>query len=390
MAKKVLTVDDSKTLRMIVARYLKPFGVEIVEAENGSTGLDKARSEKPDLVLLDYNMPVMDGYRTLETLKADPALKSIPVIMLTTETVKETVVRLIKLGLKDYIAKPFSREALLMKVNPVLALFAGDKVPDVEAAAQGSSLCPAKRTIFAVDDKENVLKLLKDFLNSEFNLLTASKGQEALAMIPANAFDLLLLDIDLPDFSGVEVFRQMKGNLETRHVRVAGMVLRTEQQEVSNARQAGIREFLYKPFTKSDLDVLITGFGFDYSGSGGDTTRKKYLVSEGPVRILAFPEENDPQLKSFSNALGHEIPGELKDMADEGITRLIIRLTPSVIADLGMVKKFLALLELVEKLALSVRLVAENDRTRERLRRFSETSKIQTFDSLDQAIKSFA
>ncbi len=390
MAKKVLTVDDSKTLRMIVARYLKPFGVDIVEAENGSIGLNKARAEKPDLVLLDYNMPVMDGYQTLEALKADPVLKSLPVIMLTTETVKETVVKLIKLGLKDFIAKPFSREALLTKVNPVLGLFSGDSVPEIEAAVQASSLDPTKRTIFAVDDKENVLKLLKDFLSGGFNVLTASKGQEALSMIPANAFDVLLLDIDLPDVNGLDVYKQMKNTLEAKHVRVAGMALRTDQQDISNAKQAGIRDFLYKPFTKSDLDVLIAGLGSSSPGNVGEATRNRFLVPEGSIRILAFPEENDPQLKPFSNALGHEIPAELKDMADEGNTQLIIRLTPSVIADLSMVKKFLALLELVEKLALSVRLVAENDRTRQRLQQFSETSKVQTFDSLDQAIKSFA
>src|SRR5512141_666904 len=117
MPVNVLTVDDSKVLRMIVTRHLKPFGVETIEAENGEVGIAKAKQTKPDLILLDYNMPVMDGYRTLEALKADSELRHIPVIMLTTEASAETVVRLIKLGLKDYIAKPFSREDLLKKVN---------------------------------------------------------------------------------------------------------------------------------------------------------------------------------------------------------------------------------------------------------------------------------
>jgi len=137
MNKKVLTIDDSKTLRMIVGKHLKPFQVEILEAENGQVGIEIARKDKPDLILLDYNMPVLDGYHTLTELKTDPELKSIPVIMLTTETVKDTVMKLIKLGLKDYVAKPFTRETLLQKVNPVLNLFAGDGAPSEAEVAVG-------------------------------------------------------------------------------------------------------------------------------------------------------------------------------------------------------------------------------------------------------------
>ncbi len=139
MPKKVLTVDDSKVLRMIVARHLQPFGVQTVEAANGEVALTKAKEEMPDLILLDYNMPVMDGHRTLENLKADPALRSIPVVMLTTETGSETVFKLIRLGLKDYLAKPFSREDLLKKLNALLHLYEGDEVPAESAVTSASA-----------------------------------------------------------------------------------------------------------------------------------------------------------------------------------------------------------------------------------------------------------
>ena len=123
MKKKVLTIDDSKTLRMLIGKHLAPFGVEMLQAENGERGISLARETVPDVILLDYNMPILDGYHTLIELKTDPALKPIPVIMLTTETVKETVIKLLKLGLKDYIAKPFTRDVLLQKLNPILGLY---------------------------------------------------------------------------------------------------------------------------------------------------------------------------------------------------------------------------------------------------------------------------
>jgi CheY-like chemotaxis protein len=133
MSKVVLTVDDSKVVRTLVGRYLKPFGVGIIEAENGQIGLTKARECQPQLILLDYNMPVMDGYKTLEALTQDPILRQIPVIMLTTEAVAETVMKLVKLGLKNYITKPFSRQDLIKKINTVLQLYEGSEVPSEDA-----------------------------------------------------------------------------------------------------------------------------------------------------------------------------------------------------------------------------------------------------------------
>ena len=78
MATKILTVDDSKTIRLIVAKAFKPFDCQIVEAASGVEGLEVAAREKPDIILLDVTMPVMDGFEMLTKLKADDALKGIP------------------------------------------------------------------------------------------------------------------------------------------------------------------------------------------------------------------------------------------------------------------------------------------------------------------------
>ncbi len=171
MSNKLLITDDSKVLRMIVSRHLKQFGVETIEAENGEVGLLRARQSHPDLILLDYNMPVMDGYQTLERLKSDPTLQSIPVVMLTTETGSETVVRLIKLGLKDYIAKPFSREDLLKKLNPILHLYAGDVVPPEVASTSTPSAASSETTAAPSEPKKP-----KPQVQKAYKHLTAIEG----------------------------------------------------------------------------------------------------------------------------------------------------------------------------------------------------------------------
>ena len=85
MRYRILTVDDSKTVRCIVRKAFKTFDCDILEASNGVEGLAIASKETPDVILLDVTMPVMDGVEMLTKLKADPQLKAIPVIMLTAE-----------------------------------------------------------------------------------------------------------------------------------------------------------------------------------------------------------------------------------------------------------------------------------------------------------------
>ena len=122
MALKILSVDDSRTIRLIVGKAFKPYECEMVEAANGEEGLAAAAREKPDLIILDVTMPVMDGVTMLTRLKADDALKAIPVIMLTAESGRENVLHIAKLGVRDYLVKPFKDDQLIEKAGRVINL----------------------------------------------------------------------------------------------------------------------------------------------------------------------------------------------------------------------------------------------------------------------------
>jgi len=122
MSHKILTVDDSKTVRVIVHKAFKQYECEIFEAGNGVEGLALAAKELPDLILLDVTMPVMDGVEMLAKLKADPALKNIRVMMLTAEGSRENVMKIAKLGIRDYLVKPFKEKSLLEKALKILEL----------------------------------------------------------------------------------------------------------------------------------------------------------------------------------------------------------------------------------------------------------------------------
>lgn len=122
MPTKILTVDDSKTIRLIVARAFKSYECTICEASNGEEGLAAAAQEKPDLIILDITMPVMDGVTMLTKLKENPELKVIPVIMLSAESGRENLLHIAKLGIRDYLVKPFKEAQLLEKVGRVVTL----------------------------------------------------------------------------------------------------------------------------------------------------------------------------------------------------------------------------------------------------------------------------
>lgn len=117
---KILTVDDMGTMRKIIKSLLAQLGYNNVdEAENGRDGLYKLKQSKYDLVLLDWNMPEMDGITLLQEIRKDPQLKDTPVIMVTAEAKKENVLLAIQSGANNYIVKPFTAETLKEKMDKV-------------------------------------------------------------------------------------------------------------------------------------------------------------------------------------------------------------------------------------------------------------------------------
>ncbi len=117
MPTKILTVDDSLTVRLVLAKAFQPYDCELLQACNGKEGLAIATREKPELILLDLCMPVMDGDRHAHrTAELDPILKSTPVIMLTAESDRTSVFQVTKLGVSDYILKPFREDLFVQRV----------------------------------------------------------------------------------------------------------------------------------------------------------------------------------------------------------------------------------------------------------------------------------
>jgi len=121
MAKKIMTVDDSPTIRQMLGMALKRAGYEVVEAENGKDALNKLETEKVSMLITDLNMPQMNGIDLIRSVRQSPGLRFLPIIMLTTETQEAKRQAGKAAGASGWIVKPFKPEQLLKVVQMVMA-----------------------------------------------------------------------------------------------------------------------------------------------------------------------------------------------------------------------------------------------------------------------------
>jgi two-component system chemotaxis response regulator CheY len=123
---RVLVIDDSRTVRIIIRQALAEAGLDVIEAANGREGLDQLRAhDDVDLVLVDWNMPEMNGLEFVQAVRAQRSYDPVRIMMVTTETEQEQVVRALNAGANEYLMKPFTKEVLVAKLS-LLDAFGGD------------------------------------------------------------------------------------------------------------------------------------------------------------------------------------------------------------------------------------------------------------------------
>jgi len=120
MAKRILLVDDERDLVDMVKMRLEAGGFEVSTAFDGQEALDKARKEKPDLIILDLMLPKMDGYKVCRMLKFDEKYKKIPIILFTARAQDNDKQLGTEVGADGYITKPFEPQVLLSKINELI------------------------------------------------------------------------------------------------------------------------------------------------------------------------------------------------------------------------------------------------------------------------------
>jgi two-component system cell cycle response regulator len=343
MRNKILTVDDSKTVRIIVRKAFKSFDCEICEAANGVEGLAVAAKESPDLILLDVTMPVMDGVEMLTKLKADAQLKSIPVMMLTAEGGREHVLKIAKIGVRDYIVKPFKEEVLIEKAGRII-----DLKPLSEGPAKSKSIFdPA--TILVVEDKPAIIHQIQDGLkHTPWKVNGVSTQGEAIDFCSRSVPDLILISLSLPEESAFALFRLIRANVKTKYTPIFALVVKTEAASQQQAQQLGFTSIITKPIDLGDLEAkMAKAMNLD--------TSQRYFQQDAECLIMRLPENCSP---SVLTEVGTYLKPKLAEAVDAGLNRVIIDIFPLKSLHMGVIKLLMQGMQTCRELAMQFTLVA--------------------------------
>jgi PAS domain S-box-containing protein len=230
---KVLVIDDEQTVRDLMRRFLAREGFDVVTAKDGREGLELARQLRPALITLDVLMPEFDGWSVLQTLKGDPELAQIPVLMLTILDEKQ---KAYALGAADYMTKPLDRDRL----RALLARYG----------------TPGSRRILVVDDDADNRRRLARVLESEgWQVSEAENGRVALERLTGSPPDLIVLDLMMPEMDGFEFLVHLRKNEALRAVPVV-VVTAATLTEADRARlNGGVERVLQRSDFQTD-DLL--------------------------------------------------------------------------------------------------------------------------------------
>jgi two-component system, cell cycle response regulator len=369
MRYKILTVDDSKTVRIIVRKAFKTYDCEILEAGNGVEGLALAAKENPDLILLDVTMPVMDGVEMLTKLKSDPALKGIPVMMLTAEGGRDNVLKIAKIGVRDYLVKPFKEDVLIEKAGRVI-----DLKPLSETPSKAKSIFdPAD--ILIVEDKPAIIQQIQEGLkHTPWKVHGVTTQGEAIDFCSRTPPDMMLVSLSLPEESAFTLFRLIRTNVKTKYTPVFALVVKTEIGQQQQAQTVGFSAIITKPIDLGELETKMA------KAMNLDTSQRYYAV-EGDCLVMRLPENCSPAV--IAEAATYLKP-KFAQAVDAGHNKVVIDIHQIRSLHMGVIKLLFQAMQTCRELAMQFALVA-NPQIISECKGFEDTRGWTFYDSLEDA-----
>ncbi len=264
-SKIYLVVDDFETMRKVTSAQLRQLGAEkIVLAKDGVEALKILRSQKIDVILSDWNMPVMTGLELLQAVRADDQLRHLPFLMITAEAERPRVEQAVANGVTSMLLKPYAPGQLLDRIEKALAAKPRRTAPPDTATAMAQAAAgPAtartptrneRPTLLLVDDTHDNLLLLSQIFKEDYRVRLALNGEKALEICQSDdPPDLVLLDIMMPGMDGFEVAKRMREHPTSETIPIIFVTAMTSQDARIKGMDLGAVDFITKPV---DPDVL--------------------------------------------------------------------------------------------------------------------------------------
>ncbi|MBI5816609.1 MAG: response regulator [Nitrospinae bacterium] len=235
---KILVVDDSHGARVVILKELASAGFRVFAAENGREGVEMAKALKPDIITMDVEMPVMDGFAACHALKDDPATEDVPVIIISAKSAPELREKGFAAGAVEYFSKPFKTGRL---ADYIRILFETRKINKSEK-------------VLVVDDSNVTLHILKYiFRKNGYKVAAAKNAIQAAELLPEFMPDLIVTDCNMPGKDGFEFTRDIKSSQAYRHVPVIMVTASSSSEDILKGLAAGATDYIVKPFDEAEL-----------------------------------------------------------------------------------------------------------------------------------------
>ena len=259
---RILVIEDNPTNLQLVVYLLRAFGHQVQGARDGADGIELARREKPDLILLDIHMPKMDGYEVASRLRGDPGCGSIPIVAVTALAMVGDREKLLGSGFDGYISKPIEPETFSAKVQEFLGLpphRAEAPLPVAKSAQRQptSNESPnAKRAaLLFVDNTADNIHLAQSLLEPlGYEILTAASAREGIELARRARPDLIVSDVHMPQQNGYDFHRMVQGDPDLAHIPfvfLSSSVWSIREKETALA--CGALKFISRPIESEAL-----------------------------------------------------------------------------------------------------------------------------------------
>ncbi|MBI5954730.1 MAG: response regulator [Chloroflexi bacterium] len=305
----ILGVDDNATNRMILSKMLTGFGCRTQTVDSGQRALDVLRAAKQQnnpfqVVLLDMQMPGMDGEKTAQLIKADPLLKDVKIVILTSMGQRGDAARMEAIGCSGYLLKPVKLQTLLETLSTVIAERPEPQQPKLITRHSVSEKIRQGLRVLLVEDHPVNQKLSVILLQKAgYSVDMAENGLQALERAKKEKYGLILMDVQMPEMDGYDAtraIRQWEGN--DRHTPIIAMTASAMKGDRELCLEAGMDDYVSKPLKPEEL--------FETIGKWTDQ-RKDIPTGDGAAAsqpqsnmpILAAMEEEPPM--NFTDAMPH-------------------------------------------------------------------------------------
>ncbi len=258
--RRMLIVDDNQTNRRILREMLAAEGINVDEASTAADGLEALRRVRYDLAILDVQMPDMDGFQLATAVRADKKIKRTNLLMLTSAGQRGDGERCRELGIRGYLTKPISRSDLLEALGTVLAGSPEEAgTPEVVTRHTIAESRATLRVLLAEDNPVNQQVAVAMLVKRGHEVHISSNGREALHAVQERDYDVVLMDIQMPEMDGFEATHAIRALPKGKNLPIIGLTAHALSGERERCLSHGMTDYLAKPFKAHELFALVEG-----------------------------------------------------------------------------------------------------------------------------------